>query len=104
VILCETLLRRPVGGAAVMAGQLRYLAELAALPNVCLRVVPFSAGLHPGSVTGPFTLLQFPPLSGQETGTAIVHTAGLTGELFLDKPHEMRRYHDAHTTTASSLT
>ena len=101
VILCETLLRRPVGGAAVMAGQLRHLAELAVLPNVCLRVVPFSAGLHPGLVTGSFTLLQFPPPRGQETGTAIVHTGGLTGELFLDKPREIRRYHDAHTTIAN---
>ena len=81
-----------------MAGQLWHLAEIAALPNICLRVVPFTAGFHPGLATGPFTLLQFPATYGPETGTTIVHTSGLTGELFLDKPHEIRQYRDAHTT------
>jgi uncharacterized protein DUF5753 len=98
VILHEGLLRCLVGGAAVMAGQLWHLAEIAALPNVCLRVVPFSAGWHPGLAIGPFTLLQFPVSCGPEIDTAIVHTSGLTGELFLDKPYEIQRYHDALTT------
>jgi hypothetical protein len=97
VILRETLVRCPVGGAAVMAEQLRHLAEMAGLPNVCLRVLPFSAGMHPGLVTGSFTLLQFPP-SGPESDAAVVHTAGLTGELFLDKPGEIRGYREAHAT------
>lgn len=101
MVLSEAILRCPVGGAAVMAGQLWHLAEIAALPNICLRVVPFTAGLHPGLTTGPFTLLQFPASYGPETGTAIVHTSGLTGELFLDKPHEIRQYHDAYTTILS---
>ncbi len=81
-----------------MAGQLRHLAEMAVLPNVCLRVAPFSVGTHPGLVTGSFTLLQFPPSGSTESDTAVVHTAGLTGELFLDKPDEVRRYHEAHAT------
>jgi hypothetical protein len=38
--LDEALVRRPVGGPGVMAGQLRSLADMTALPNVCLRVVP----------------------------------------------------------------
>ena len=97
VVLSEALLRCPVGGAAVMAGQLWHLAELAALPNICVRVVPFAAGFHPGLATGPFTLLQFPAAYGREASTAVVHTSGLTGELFLDKPHEIRQYRDAHT-------
>ena len=50
--LDQALVRRPVGGPAVMAGQLRFLADMAAQPNVCLRVVPDAAGLHPGVVTG----------------------------------------------------
>jgi transcriptional regulator with XRE-family HTH domain len=98
VVLNEALLRCPVGGPAVMAGQLWHLAEIAALPNICLRVLPFTAGLHPGLTTGPFTLLQFPATYGPEADTTIVHTSGLTGELFLDKPHEIRQYSDAHTT------
>jgi transcriptional regulator with XRE-family HTH domain len=91
IILHEGLLRCLVGEAAVMAGQVWHLAEIAALPNVCLHVVPFSAGAHPGLATGPFTLLQFPAAYGPEADTTIVHTSGLTGELFLDKPREIRR-------------
>lgn len=100
LVLSEAIARRPVGGAAVMAGQLRHLAEIAALPNVCLRMVPFSIGMHPGLVTGSFTMLQFPPSGGAEANAAIVHTAGLAGELFLDKPGEIARYLEAHATIA----
>ena len=94
VALDEALARRPVGGPTVMAGQLRFLADMAAQPNICLRVVPYTAGLHPGLATGTFTLLHFPP-SNRDTDTAIVYTSGLTGELYLDKPHEVQRYREA---------
>ena len=71
VILSEALVRRPVGGPDVMAEQLRHLAGLAALPNVRLHVIPLSAGMHPGVVTGPFTLLRLPaqwPRGGDRPG------------------------------------
>lgn len=96
IILSEAILRCPAGGASVMAGQLRHLTEMAALPNVCLRVVPFSAGSHPGLTTGTFTLLEFPPVGSTETCGGIVHAVGLTGELYLDKPHEIRSYRETH--------
>ncbi|MGH3219931.1 MAG: helix-turn-helix domain-containing protein [Streptosporangiaceae bacterium] len=103
VALDEALVRRPVGGPAVMAGQLRFLADIAAQPNVCLRVVPTAAGLHPGLATGVFTLLHFPP-SNRSTGddTSIVYAGGLTGELYLDKPHEVQQYRDAHAAILGS--
>jgi hypothetical protein len=96
VALDEALVRRPVGRPEVMAAQLRFLADMAALPNVCLRVVPSGAGLHPGLATGTFTLLHFPP-SNRDDGedAAIVYAEGLTGELYLDKPFETRRYRGA---------
>ena len=95
--LDEALLRRPVGGPQVMAAQLRFLADMAALPTVCLRVAPYGVGLHPGLVTGAFSLLDFPvPEHNAGTETAIVYAASLTGELYLDKPHEIQRYRDAH--------
>jgi uncharacterized protein DUF5753 len=93
--LDEALMRRPVGGPAVMTGQLRFLADMAAQPNVCLRVVPYAAGLHPGLATGAFTVLHFPP-SKRDSDTAIVYASGLTDELYLDKPHEVQRYREAH--------
>jgi transcriptional regulator with XRE-family HTH domain len=97
IALDQALLHRLVGGAAVMAGQLRYLADLAAQPNVSLHIVPYGAGHHPGLVTGAFTLLEFRP-ARRDGDTAIVYAASLTGELYLDKPHELQHYRDAHTT------
>ena len=99
LILGEALVRCPVGGAQVMAGQLRYLAETAVLPNVQLRVVPFSAGLHPGLRTGPFALLRFPP-NGKEAEPPAVCVPGLNGELYLDRPQDVQRYETAHASIA----
>jgi len=58
VVLDEAVIRRAVGGREVMARQLRHLAEVSDRPHVSLRVVPFSAGLHPG-LGGPFVILEF---------------------------------------------
>jgi transcriptional regulator with XRE-family HTH domain len=41
-VLDESCIRRPIGGAEVMAGQLAYLEELASRPNVILQVSPFA--------------------------------------------------------------
>jgi hypothetical protein len=97
VILSEALVRCPVGGPDVMAEQLRHLAGLAALPNVRVHVIPSSVGMHPGVITGPFTLFRF-PLDGQgkETDPDTVCLNGLSGELFLDDPREVQPYRDAH--------
>ena len=97
VILSEAVVRGPVGGAEVMAEQLRHLAGLAALPNVRVHVIPLSAGMHPGVVTGPFTLFRF-PLDGHGEGTDpdTVWVSSLSGELYLDSPPEVRPYRDAH--------
>ena len=85
--LDEALLRRPIGGPAVMAGQLRYLADMAAQPTVSLHIVPYGAGHHPGLITGAFTLLDLPPAKRDgDTSTAIVYAAGLTGELYWTSP------------------
>ncbi len=54
----EQALRRPVGGAAVMAGQLDHLLEMIGQPNVNLQVIPRAVGVHP-SLKGAFFLLRF---------------------------------------------
>jgi transcriptional regulator with XRE-family HTH domain len=58
-ILDEAVVRRFVGGAAVMHRQIRHLIQMADRPNVTLEVVPFSAGVHPG-MHGPFVVIEFP--------------------------------------------
>ncbi len=92
-VLNEAIIRRPVGGAAVMAAQLDRLAEAAEMPNVSLRIVPFSAGLHRGVMTGPFYILHFPLNGdGQPSEPATIYVDGFTGDLYLDKPREVEQY------------
>ncbi len=92
-VLGESVLRRPVGGWAVMAEQLTHLVKVSELPNVSLRVVPFEAGLHLGVMSGSFTILRF-PLNGDgiDTEPPTVYSDGYTGDLYLDKPNEVEHY------------
>jgi transcriptional regulator with XRE-family HTH domain len=93
VALQESVLRCPVGGRAVMAAQLRHLADASELPNVALRLVPFRAGLHPGMMSGPFGVLRFPVNGGGlESEPPTVYADIYTGAIYLDKPHEVERY------------
>jgi transcriptional regulator with XRE-family HTH domain len=57
-VVDESVLRRPVGGVDVMRAQLRHLVARAALPSVCLQVLPVSLGVHSG-LNGSFTVLGF---------------------------------------------
>lgn len=57
-IINESVLRRQVGGTEVSKRQLGHIADVAALPNVRVQVVPFRLGVHPG-MGGPFVILQF---------------------------------------------
>ncbi|MFE9834005.1 helix-turn-helix domain-containing protein [Streptomyces sp. NPDC005551] len=47
-ILDEGVIRRPVGGPAVMAQQLKRLLELTKRPHVTIQVVPFEQAVYPG--------------------------------------------------------
>ena len=69
VILDEGVLRRPVGGVEVMAGQLVRLAEAAQQPNIVLQVIPLAVGAHQG-MSGNFVIADFaegPPAVYQDT-------------------------------------
>ena len=56
-VISEGALRVAVGGADVMRAQLKRIVDVAAQPNVELRVLPFAAGAH-GGMTGTFTILR----------------------------------------------
>jgi hypothetical protein len=96
VALRESVLRSAVGGPAVMAGQLDRLVEASKLPNVTLRVVPFTSGLHPGMLTGSFEVLRFPANgNGEDSEPPTVFSDLFTGAIYLDKPNEVARYDQA---------
>jgi hypothetical protein len=93
VVLRESVLLSPVGGAEVMAAQLQKLAEVSELPNVSLRVVPFSAGLYSGMLSGSFEILRFATNGhGDDSEPPTAYAELFTGAVYLDKPDEVRRY------------
>lgn len=59
VVISEAALLRVAADPSIGPGQLTSLAADCQLPNVSVRVLPLSAGLH--SAAGYFTLLDFPP-------------------------------------------
>jgi transcriptional regulator with XRE-family HTH domain len=96
IVLNEAILRRPVGGVAVMSGQIRHLLNASELSNVTLRIMPFSAGLHLGIMSGPFEILRFPLNGdGRASEPPTVYVDGFTGDLYLDKAKEIERYDKA---------
>jgi hypothetical protein len=94
IIINEAVLRRPVGGPAVMAEQLRHINEVGELPNVRVRVVPFEAGIHQGVLSGPFEILFFSPANGEVEPTT-VYIDGVCGDVYLDQKHQVRAYRAA---------
>lgn len=86
-VLDESVLRRPIGGAGVMRGQLEHLAAMAEQPNVTLQVLPYSAGAHE-AVNGAFHLLEFPDPSTPK----VVYLDTLTGGIHLETTAEIGRY------------
>ncbi|MEH1016361.1 helix-turn-helix transcriptional regulator [Micromonospora sp. CPCC 206060] len=93
VIINEGVLRRQVGNEAVMAEQLSQLVKAAELPNVTVRVLPFSAGLHAGAMAGAFSILDFPHgRNDEEVEPPVTYLEAATGAIYLDKPHETSAY------------
>ncbi|WP_338674042.1 helix-turn-helix transcriptional regulator [Streptomyces sp. SCSIO 30461] len=84
VIMDETVLRRPVGGARVMRDQLDRLLAATELPNVTIQLAEFASGPHPGTY-GPFVLFRFamPELPD------MVYSEYLTGAVYLDARPEV---------------
>ncbi len=97
VVLHESVLHRVVGGAKVMAAQLRHLADFSTRDNVGLRILPFAAGVPLGVSTGPFTVLEFGTDSkGHPVEPPVVYAEGFTGDLYLERHADVRRYDRAH--------
>jgi transcriptional regulator with XRE-family HTH domain len=86
-VLNEAVIRRVVGGAEAMRGQLNHIAELAKLSHVNIQVLPFGAGVHP-AMDGAFSILGFP----EATDPDVVYLENQAGSLYLEEEAEIGRY------------
>lgn len=86
-VLDEAVLRRPVGGTAVMRAQLQRLAQAARQTHITLQVLPFATGAHI-AMLGPFVLVSFPDPSA----TDMVYLETDTSSLYLEEPQQIERY------------
>ncbi|MGH3618610.1 MAG: helix-turn-helix domain-containing protein [Pseudonocardiaceae bacterium] len=83
--LHESVLRLPVGGPAVMSGQLRQLRWMSARSYLTLRVVPVALGAH-AAMTGAFRLMEFAEFK------PVAYLESETSSLFLERPEEIAAY------------
>jgi len=86
-IIDESVLRRSIGGAETMRGQIRHLIELSQRRHVTIQVLPFTAGGRPAG-SGAVTLLRF----AAENLPDVVYLELLSSAVYLDKSAETLPY------------
>lgn len=91
-IVSEGVLRRAVGaesgGEYLMPEQIDHLHELARKPHLDVRILPFSAGAHPG-MSGGFVILELP----DPYKDSLLYIENSAGELSTrDQPERVRRF------------
>lgn len=95
-LISEAVLRHQPGGGAVMGPQLRWMAEVGQQQNVSVRVVPFSAGAHPGLSMHVFIYLTFPEASfGGALLPPVIFAEGAIGSVFHEHQSEVGQYESA---------
>ncbi|MGW0892901.1 helix-turn-helix domain-containing protein [Saccharopolyspora sp. NPDC002578] len=83
----EAALHQVIGDRSVLRAQLRFLDQVAAKPNIELRVVPLASGWHPG-LEGLFLLIR------SELGE-VVHLENRKSGLFLHEQADVKIYREA---------
>ncbi|WP_131737529.1 helix-turn-helix domain-containing protein [Actinomadura roseirufa] len=85
-VIDEAALRRPIGGAATMRGQIEHLIGVAeGMGNVRVQVLPFAAGGHL-ALGGPITIVRFAPDDLDD----VIYLEQLTGARYPDKDEAAR--------------
>jgi hypothetical protein len=87
MVIDEAALRRPMGGTAIMRGQIEALIAAIERPNIQIQVLPFRVGGH-AAAGGAYTILRFP--DGELPD--VVYVEQLTGALYLDKRDDVDTY------------
>ncbi|MFF9494192.1 helix-turn-helix domain-containing protein [Streptomyces flaveolus] len=85
VVLDEAVLKRPIGGRAVMQRQLERVVEAAAERHIKVQVLPFDQGEH-DAMGGSLTILTLPD------GTEVAYTEGAHYGQLVEDPAEVRRF------------
>ncbi|WP_228001724.1 helix-turn-helix domain-containing protein [Nocardia australiensis] len=86
-VIDEAALHRPVGGAEVQRAQMQHIIDLAALPNVTIQVLPYSAGEH-AAAGSSFSILRF----AEPELPDIVYLEHLTSALYLERRQDLAMY------------
>jgi transcriptional regulator with XRE-family HTH domain len=89
VLLDEAVLRRRVGGSAVMAAQLGKILELELDGKATVQVIPFDIGAHAAQDSN-FVLLEF-----EEPLPSVIFVEGLTNNLLQERKDDLERYREA---------
>jgi transcriptional regulator with XRE-family HTH domain len=90
VVMDETVLRRPIGGAGVMRAQISRLIEACDMPQIRLQVLPFSLGPHP-AMYGPFHIFRF----AQPELPDVAYVESLVGAIYLDERNDVSTFREA---------
>ncbi|MFD8202096.1 helix-turn-helix domain-containing protein [Streptomyces sp. NPDC059701] len=85
VVLDEAVLKRPIGGRAVMRAQLERVVEAAAERHIKVQVLPFDQGEH-DAMGGSLTILTLPD------GSEVAYTEGAHYGQLVEDPAEVRRF------------
>jgi transcriptional regulator with XRE-family HTH domain len=86
-VLTEAVLRTEIGGPDVLRDQLARLVKLAEMPNVTIRIIPFSAGAYP-AIGSPFTVLAF----DEEHYDDVAYLESIGYGLLFEDPATVRQY------------
>ncbi|MEV6300502.1 helix-turn-helix transcriptional regulator [Actinoplanes sp. NPDC051861] len=86
-VLDEAVLRRPIGGRAVLREQIEALIAACESPNVRLQIMPFDSGGH-AAAGGAFSILRFPHAKLPD----VVYIEHLTSGLYLERREEVDHY------------
>ncbi|SDX83722.1 Helix-turn-helix domain-containing protein [Amycolatopsis xylanica] len=92
-IMDEAVLRRTMGSVEVMRGQLLRLKEVAALSNIDVRVVPFSAGPHKG-LASSFVLFRLSEIENDVVLLLEIPDQDILVEEFTDQTKDYIRIFD----------
>jgi hypothetical protein len=87
VVVDEAALRRPIGGAKVLRGQIEALIKATEQPHIRLQVIPFHVGGH-AAAGGAFSILRFPDQDLPD----VVYIEQLTSAMYIDKREDVEHY------------